>query len=907
VGNSVASAASNAVTPITIPNAPTSPIATLGNAQASVAFTAPVANGGTVIMGYTVTSSPGGFTKTGTTTPLIVTGLTNGTSYTFTVVATNTVGNSLVSVASNAVTPMTIPNAPTSPIATAGNTQASVAFTAPIVNGGSAISGYTVTSSPGNSTKTGTTSPLIITGLTNGTSYTFTVVATNAVGNSVASAASNAVTPNILPNAPTSSVATAGNAQATVAFSVPVANGGTAITGYTVTASPGGFTKTGTTSPLIVTGLTNGISYTFTVVATNTMGNSVASAASNAVTPKTVPNAPTSPIATTGNAQASVAFVAPVVNGGSAITGYTVTSSPGNSTKTGTTSPLIVTGLTNGTSYTFTVVATNVVGNSVASTVSNAVMPLSNATIGSQVWTTTNLDVTTYRNGDVIPQVTDPTAFWALTTGAWCYHNNNSANGAVYGKLYNWYAVNDPRGLAPTGWHIPSDAEWTTLTTTLGGTASAGGAMKEVGTAHWLSPNTGATNSSGFTALPGGYNNGAFGAMSSTGIWWSSSESGITNYIYARNIDYNSGDARRDIFLKAHGFSVRCRRDAVAGSFTVADAPTSVVATAGNAQTNITFVAPLYNGGSAITAYTVTSSPGGFTATGTTSPILVTGLSVGTSYTFTVVATNAVGNSVNSAASNAVTFITVPDAPISIIATVANLQASVAFNYPVANGGSTITSYTVTSSPAGFTATGTTSPLNVTGLTYGTSYTFTVVATNVAGNSVASAASNAVIPTIAIGQPYQGGIVAYVFVSGDPGYVAGEMHGLIAATSNQSTGIRWYNGLFIAVGTFSALGQGFPNTTTIIAVQGAPATYYAAGVARNYYGGGYTDWSLPSYNELAKLYQLKQLGFGGFSTNRYWSSTNASQASAFALDFSDGFGYPLIKDYLYAVRAVRTF
>ena len=119
-----------------------------------------------------------------------------------------------------------------------------------------------------------------------------------------------------------------------------------------------------------------------------------------------------------------------------------------------------------------------------------------------------NLDVDRYRNGDPIPKVTDPTAWVALTTGAYCYYNNDSATyAATYGKLYNWYAVNDPRGLAPAGWHIPSDAEWATIETCLGGASVAGGEMKETGTIHWQSPNTGATNSSGFTGLPGGYRN----------------------------------------------------------------------------------------------------------------------------------------------------------------------------------------------------------------------------------------------------------------------------------------------------------------------------------------------------------------------------------------------------------------
>jgi uncharacterized protein (TIGR02145 family) len=183
-------------------------------------------------------------------------------------------------------------------------------------------------------------------------------------------------------------------------------------------------------------------------------------------------------------------------------------------------------------------------------------------TIGTQVWATINLDVVTYRNGDVIPQVTDATAWVALTTGAWCYYNNDAANGAIYGKLYNWYAVNDTRGLAPTGYHVPTDAEWSTLTTYLGGESVAGGKMKATGTSLWTSPNTDATNSSGFTGLPGGCRsfNGSFYEIGYYGYWWSSSESD-TSYAWYRSLNYYTGNANRFSTNKKLGFSVRCLRD----------------------------------------------------------------------------------------------------------------------------------------------------------------------------------------------------------------------------------------------------------------------------------------------------------------------------------------------------------
>ena len=192
-------------------------------------------------------------------------------------------------------------------------------------------------------------------------------------------------------------------------------------------------------------------------------------------------------------------------------------------------------------------------------------------TIGTQTWTTKNLDVATYSDGTVIPQVTDPTAWASLTTGAWCYYNNDSGTGTTYGKLYNWYAVagihdNDPntpnKKLAPTGYHVPSDAEWSTLTTFLGGENVAGGKMKETGTAHWNSPNTDATNSSGFTGLPGGSRNfnGTFSIIGNYGNWWSSSEFNTPN-AWSRYLSYVNGTAYRNSFSKKFGFSVRCLRD----------------------------------------------------------------------------------------------------------------------------------------------------------------------------------------------------------------------------------------------------------------------------------------------------------------------------------------------------------
>jgi len=188
---------------------------------------------------------------------------------------------------------------------------------------------------------------------------------------------------------------------------------------------------------------------------------------------------------------------------------------------------------------------------------------IESVTIGTQVWMLKNLDVSTYRNGDLIPKVTDQKFWVGLSTGAWCWYNNDSATYATtYGKLYNWYAVNDPRGLAPTGWHLPSDVEWTTLSTFLGGDAVAGGAMKETGISHWVTPNTGATNGSGFTGLPGGGrdNRGGFGFIENDGYWWSSTEFDATD-AWSRYLGFYGGLLGRYSATKQIGFSVRCLRD----------------------------------------------------------------------------------------------------------------------------------------------------------------------------------------------------------------------------------------------------------------------------------------------------------------------------------------------------------
>jgi RHS repeat-associated protein len=758
-GTGPASTASSSVTPAAPPGAPTNVTATAGNGQASVSWTAPASNGGAAITSYKATSSPGGLTATvsGGSTTATVSGLTNGTAYTFTVTATNWSGTGPASAASNSVTPAAVPGSPTSVSATPGNGQASVTWAAPSSNGGSAINYYTVTASPGGmsaQTPNGTTTTATVIGLANGTAYTFTVTATNSVGTGLPSSPSSAVTPAGPPGAPTSVGATAGNALATVSWTAPASNGGATITSYKVTSSPGGFNATtlnGTTTTATVTGLTNGTAYTFTVTATNWAGTGPASTASSSVTPAAPPGAPTNVTATAGNGQASVSWTAPASNGGAAITSYTATSSPGGLTATvsGGSTTATVSGLTNGTAYTFTVTATNWSGAGPASAASNSVTPAGPPGVPTNVSATAG-------NGQATVTWTAP-----------------SSNG---GSAINYYTVTaSPGGMSaqtPTG---------TTTTATVTGLAN--------GTAYSFTvtatngAGTGAASAASNSVTPVGPPGAPINVSATAGnrqasVNWTAPQSNggavITGYTVTSSpggftAAVNGSTTTATVTQLTNGtsytFTVTATNSAGTGPASVASnsvtpaappgAPTGVTATGGNTQAVVAWNAPSSNGGAPITSYTVTSTPGGLTATSSTLTATVTGLTNGTSYTFTVTATNWAGTGPPSAASNAVVPAGPPSAPTNASATAGTAQASVSWTASASNNGATITSYTVTSTPGGLLATvnGTTTTATVTGLANGTSYTFSVTATNSAGTSAASTASNTVTPAAPPGPP----------------------------------------------------------------------------------------------------------------------------------------------------------
>lgn len=610
----------------TAPDAPTIGAATAGIGQASVAFSAPANNGGAAITGYTVTSNPDGISAGGngfTTSPIMVTGLTNGTAYTFTVTATNIIGTSSASGVSNSVIPKV------NQTITFANPGAQNFGTSPTLTATS-DSSLIVSFSSSTPAVCTITSSGTLTFLSTGSCTIDTDQSGNASTNAASTVSQTFMVNAVVPSAPTIGTATAGNAQASVNFTASASNGGAAVTSYTVTSNPSGFTGTGVGSPISVIGLTNGVAYTFTVTATNSAGTGAASAASNSVTPASlqtitfadpgaqnfgtsptlmatsdsgltptftssttgvctissggllnfvsvgtctinadqvgdssylaattvsrsfsisavVPGAPTAASATAGDTQASVTFSAPIFTGGAAITGYTATSNPGGFTGASASSPLTVTGLTNGVAYTFTVTATNSVGTGAASTATSSTTPKAIQTItfadpGAQSFGTAPMLIASASSGLTV-------TFTSSTTGV-C-------------------------------------------------TITAGGAL-------------------------------TFGSTGTCTI--DANQAGDGSYLAATQV--------------SRSFTVNA---------VVPGVPTIGTASAADSQASVSFTAPIFNGGSSITGYTVTSSPGGFNASGAASPITVTGLANGSPYTFSVVATNAIGSSSASVASNSVT------------------------------------------------------------------------------------------------------------------------------------------------------------------------------------------------------------------------------------------------------------
>ncbi len=633
----------------TVPGAPKIGTVSPANGGATVNFAGSDSNGGSAITGYTVTSIPAGYSASGTVSPIIVSGLSNGSSYTFTVTATNANGNSSASAASNSVTPSAGPGAPTIGTATPGNASATVTFTVPLDNGGSPITSYTVTASSagygGSTSASGPASPITVSNLANGEPYTFTVTATNANGTSTASAVSNSVTPATLPTSPAAGQAIAGNASAILSFGTIM---GQAVTGYTAscaTGNAGPVSANGSASPITVSGLANGMVYACSVTATNWVGAGAPSTAIN-VTPRTTPGAPAIGAATAVKGQATISFTAPSDDGGSAVTGYLVSSSPGNVIATGGTSPITVYGLTNGTAYTFTVAASNAAGTGTASAASNSVTP--QPTPGAPIL-------------DSISQSGDGGATVAFTAPT------DAGGSAITGYTATCGTLSASGGASPIKvWGLANGATYNCSVTATNafGTGAASGVTKI----------TGYVQSGAVAGAPGAPTNISItiGSGSATIGFAAPSDSGssaITGYkASCGSVSANGGASPITVPGLVNGTTYNCSVAAINASGTGSAsipvsimprgspaAPTGVSAIAGNASATVSFTAPADTGGSAILNYTVTSSPGNLIAVGTSSPVTVSGLSNGTAYAFKVTATNAWNVGAASSLSNSVT------------------------------------------------------------------------------------------------------------------------------------------------------------------------------------------------------------------------------------------------------------
>jgi hypothetical protein len=547
-------------------------------------------------------------------------------------------------------------------------------------------------------------------------------------------------TPAPPPGQVTNVTASAGRSSATVSWSAP-STGGPATT-YTVTPYIGSTAQTPTTvngnpaaTTVTVNGLQGGTAYTFTVQASNPNGQGPVSAASNSVTPleTTAPSAPSGVRAVPASGRALVSWTAPSNNGGSAITGYTVTPYVGSTAGTpvqvsdGSATSATVTGLTNGTGYTFTVSATNGVGTGPASAASNAVTPAD-----------TIFDFAT-------PATVDSGDSSAVELGV---KFTADSSGTITGIRFYKAATN-------TGSHVVS--LWST-----GGQLLASATVTNETPSGWqyatfqnpVSITAGTTYVASYFAPNGHYSYTANAFASSVdnpplhAVANSTSANGV--FAYSASSTFPAGSYNATNYWVDPMFQPA-----------PPDAPTNVSATAGNQSAVVSWTAPGSNGGTAITGYTVNVYPSGATqpsqrvsagASATSAP--VSGLTNGTSYTFTVTATNSVGTSPESVASAPVSPApTVPGAPTGVTATGGNQTANVSWTAPSNNGGSAITGYMVNVYPSGaaqpsqqVSAGASATSVGVGGLTNGTSYTFTVTAANGVGTGPASAPSNAVTP-----------------------------------------------------------------------------------------------------------------------------------------------------------------
>lgn len=737
------------------PGAPTGLVITPGYLQLSVAFTAPAVVG-TGITKYQYSTDTGTTWAdfSGLTSPQVITTqssnglpLANKTSYTIKIRAFNTIPGT----ASSALVGTTIdpaPGAPSALVATPSDGQISVAFTAGS-NTGSPITKYQYTTDNGMNwyDAVGTSSPVTITGLTNGTSYSVKLRAYNTSAGTAATAAASAVTPNVALAAPTNVTATLNTFSATISWTAPVGN----VSTYVVNSDHGLFTCSTATTSCVINGLTSGSTFSFTVTATNNIGTSPSSVFSNTVTTPSTPGAPTSVSAVGSGSTADVSWTA---GSGAPADYYVVTASPSGRTCVvfAPATTCTVTGLTPGTAYTFSVVATNGVGSSPTSASSSSVTPdtapgaptLNSIAVDSQQ---ISLAFTAGTNsGSAIVKYqysTDGGVNWADLTGTsspQVITQDSSLVNLVDNTNYSVVirAVNTLSGSASNSLSAKPNVN---LSAPTGATVSLSGTTATI---SWTAP-SGHIDSYLVSSNTGGLTCSATAPTTTCDI--ANLVLGTT-YFFTVTATNSAGTSA------ASGATASITPDNIPG------APTIDSISVGDRQLSIAFT-PGTNTGSALTKYQYTTDGGLIwkDLAGLTSPQIITttsgnvALTNNTSYAVKIRAFNTRAGGASNELSQTPNISL--SAPTAVSATVSANSATVSWTAPSGS----VSSYLVTSNPGGLTCTvsGATSCI-VNGLPYGINYTFTVTATNSAGTSPASLASNSVLPEVNPGAPTITGI-----------------------------------------------------------------------------------------------------------------------------------------------------
>ena len=727
--------------PYGIPDPPLLVQATSRDSSIRVTWLAPAITGGSPILYYTVTVTPaagGASVVARGFSPLIVGGLTNGTPYTVSVTASGGGGTSSPATAPGTVTPYILPTPPRNLVAIAGNTSVSLSWDPPLNSGGSPVIGYLVLwdESPGVTVAETST---VVTGLTNGTTYIFTVQAITVLSTSLP-ATSSPVIPATVPDPPTGLTGTIGNSQVALTWIAPTVTGGLPITGYTVRTYQGASLISVTIVSVLaatITGLTNGLPYVFTVTAKNSVGES-ATTTSAAYTPLTLPSAPTGVVATLvgGGEDVLVSWV-PAYNGGSALLSYTVISVPAGASLlvTAPASSAVVSGLPLQIEYRFVVVARTAVGPSPASALSNPVTPDMFPAAPTQV--VASFDSANFPGSVFLNWVAPPVSnvlYYTISDGTNTYTvsaplTTRRFDGLPMPATYI-FTVTATSATGTSDPSIPSAPLLVGPPTPPTAVAAINGDTEA--TVSWTAPVT----DGGYPILyysvisdPGSIIQSVFGPDITT----------ITMVGLTPDVSY--------VFRVKAGNAYYVS-ELSAPSAAPAVAPTNVIAVPGYLIANVSWTAPTSSGAVPIDYYIVNTFLTGIfpkvvypPATST----VITGLAPDTPYYFTVVAITSL-TELESDPSNTIVSQEVPEKPAAPTAVRGLGQATVSWSAPY-DGGSPITGYTVTSSPGGVTAT-TVSALSVVvpGLTGGTSYTFTVAAANQYGSSPASDPSNSVIP-----------------------------------------------------------------------------------------------------------------------------------------------------------------